>query len=640
MATGTARVSAFALLAALLAGEIVGCGSSGSSIDPGLGDASPVTPTPRQVFTVDAAAMPDSTTTCSGGACSDAATTVCGDGVVGTGEQCDDGNSTPGDGCSGVCQIEPGYTCPTPAALHLHRRCRPAATARSRATKRATTATRPTATAARPAARSSRAIRARRPASRARRRQTPVCGDGDGQQRRAVRRRQHERRRRLQRDLPARAGLHVPDARQRLHDAAVLRRRRRSGRAQRAVRRRQRDTRATAAPASARSSRATRARRPASRASTSGSAATATSTRARPATTATRWRATAAARTARRSSRATRARTSSGSGGPCTAAAANSCGDGDRSAASSSATTATTTRATAARRPAPSEAGLHLPDRRRTPCTKIEFCGDGMVEPRHQRAVRRRQHGLAATAAARLCQLEPNYVCPTPGAAVRLDRQVRRRQGHRHRDVRRRQRRLGRRLLLDLPDRGRLAVPDAGRQVHREEVRRRHRRRHRAVRRRQRRLGRRLQRDLHARAGLRLRRPGRAAQVGVPRDDVRRRRQGGLRAVRRRQPDPVRRLLADLHRRAEVRRAAPARRSAATASSSRRSSATTATRSRATAAAPTCTHRAGLAPCTAVNQAPPASLVIPILYRDLLYNGHDGARVRATRTSNRLRRTA
>jgi fibro-slime domain-containing protein len=38
---------------------------------------------------------------------------VCGDGTIGTGEQCDDANSIPGDGCSGVCQIEPGYTCPT-----------------------------------------------------------------------------------------------------------------------------------------------------------------------------------------------------------------------------------------------------------------------------------------------------------------------------------------------------------------------------------------------------------------------------------------------------------------------------------------------------------------------------------------------
>jgi fibro-slime domain-containing protein len=39
---------------------------------------------------------------------------VCGNGVIDPGETCDDGNATPGDGCSGVCQIEPGFLCPTP----------------------------------------------------------------------------------------------------------------------------------------------------------------------------------------------------------------------------------------------------------------------------------------------------------------------------------------------------------------------------------------------------------------------------------------------------------------------------------------------------------------------------------------------
>jgi cysteine-rich repeat protein len=33
--------------------------------------------------------------------------TVCGDGIVEAGEQCDDGNTTPGDGCSATCAIEP-----------------------------------------------------------------------------------------------------------------------------------------------------------------------------------------------------------------------------------------------------------------------------------------------------------------------------------------------------------------------------------------------------------------------------------------------------------------------------------------------------------------------------------------------------
>jgi large repetitive protein len=36
---------------------------------------------------------------------------ICGDGSVTGAETCDDGNTTPGDGCSAVCAIETGYTC-------------------------------------------------------------------------------------------------------------------------------------------------------------------------------------------------------------------------------------------------------------------------------------------------------------------------------------------------------------------------------------------------------------------------------------------------------------------------------------------------------------------------------------------------
>ncbi|HEX8437265.1 DUF4215 domain-containing protein [Archangium sp.] len=37
--------------------------------------------------------------------------TGCGDGTLGEGEQCDDGNSTGGDGCSAICTVEPSYVC-------------------------------------------------------------------------------------------------------------------------------------------------------------------------------------------------------------------------------------------------------------------------------------------------------------------------------------------------------------------------------------------------------------------------------------------------------------------------------------------------------------------------------------------------
>jgi fibro-slime domain-containing protein len=57
---------------------------------------------------------------CGAAGCSDATTQVCGDGIVEPGEQCDDGNARPGDGCSGVCQIEPGYACPTPGVACVY----------------------------------------------------------------------------------------------------------------------------------------------------------------------------------------------------------------------------------------------------------------------------------------------------------------------------------------------------------------------------------------------------------------------------------------------------------------------------------------------------------------------------------------
>jgi len=46
-------------------------------------------------------------------------TSKCGNGMLDTanGEQCDDGNTTPGDGCSKICQIAAGWECPTPGQM-------------------------------------------------------------------------------------------------------------------------------------------------------------------------------------------------------------------------------------------------------------------------------------------------------------------------------------------------------------------------------------------------------------------------------------------------------------------------------------------------------------------------------------------
>ncbi|MFO7177081.1 MAG: DUF4215 domain-containing protein [Pseudomonadota bacterium] len=51
-----------------------------------------------------------------GGACTDCEPVerLCGNGELDEDEECDDGNSRPGDGCSGICTQEPNYNCPTP----------------------------------------------------------------------------------------------------------------------------------------------------------------------------------------------------------------------------------------------------------------------------------------------------------------------------------------------------------------------------------------------------------------------------------------------------------------------------------------------------------------------------------------------
>ena len=61
-----------------------------------------------------------------GGACADGCAedkVVCGDGVLqAMGEECDDENTTPNDGCSATCAVEAGYLCPVPGVM-----CRAAA---------------------------------------------------------------------------------------------------------------------------------------------------------------------------------------------------------------------------------------------------------------------------------------------------------------------------------------------------------------------------------------------------------------------------------------------------------------------------------------------------------------------------------
>ncbi len=55
-----------------------------------------------------------------GGACRPV---VCGDRLVEAPESCDDGNATSGDGCSGACAVEEGYECPVPGVACQATQC-------------------------------------------------------------------------------------------------------------------------------------------------------------------------------------------------------------------------------------------------------------------------------------------------------------------------------------------------------------------------------------------------------------------------------------------------------------------------------------------------------------------------------------
>src|SRR6185369_7498069 len=47
----------------------------------------------------------------------------CGDGVRDADEDCDDGNLLPGDGCNGLCRLEPNAVCPELENCHLTAVC-------------------------------------------------------------------------------------------------------------------------------------------------------------------------------------------------------------------------------------------------------------------------------------------------------------------------------------------------------------------------------------------------------------------------------------------------------------------------------------------------------------------------------------
>jgi fibro-slime domain-containing protein len=123
MLVSVSRLLLFALLCLVL---VEGCGSSSTVQVSVFGDAGVDVGAPRTdldaSLSVDAPppfvlgsdgglTIPEDA--CVPGSC-DAAAQYCGDGVIEPPETCDDGNDRPGDGCSGACQVEPGWACPVP----------------------------------------------------------------------------------------------------------------------------------------------------------------------------------------------------------------------------------------------------------------------------------------------------------------------------------------------------------------------------------------------------------------------------------------------------------------------------------------------------------------------------------------------
>ena len=105
--------------ATVCAAAAAGCGPPpGDAGDAGTDAAAPLPSVCGNGVTEAAEECDDGNTTSGDGcnvSCLDEGTGVdCGNGWVELGETCDDGNTTSGDGCSATCQLEP-YVCPAPA---------------------------------------------------------------------------------------------------------------------------------------------------------------------------------------------------------------------------------------------------------------------------------------------------------------------------------------------------------------------------------------------------------------------------------------------------------------------------------------------------------------------------------------------
>jgi fibro-slime domain-containing protein len=98
--------------------EVGGCGDGKLQGDEACDDGNN---TPGDGCSVDCHAEQDFICPAPGKAC--VSTVVCGDGKLTGNEACDDGNRSNGDGCSKSCRLEPGYQCLTPGARCTAAKC-------------------------------------------------------------------------------------------------------------------------------------------------------------------------------------------------------------------------------------------------------------------------------------------------------------------------------------------------------------------------------------------------------------------------------------------------------------------------------------------------------------------------------------
>jgi len=108
--------AALCLVACRSGGEIVGVQADAASSPGGSGGSSAPTDDASVVFNLDVPPKDAPPKGCAQDPNNCPIPAGCGNGTLGNGEECDDGNNVSGDGCSMTCRQETGFVCPTPGS--------------------------------------------------------------------------------------------------------------------------------------------------------------------------------------------------------------------------------------------------------------------------------------------------------------------------------------------------------------------------------------------------------------------------------------------------------------------------------------------------------------------------------------------